>query len=72
MKTAEQLYYDTFEGLNIEDNEHLIPEIMVKFAQMHVEAALQKASMYMTGNEYETTEQVRNQILNAYPLKNFK
>ena len=44
MKTAEQLYYDTFEGLNIEDNEHLIPEIMIKFATLHVTEALKQAA----------------------------
>lgn len=36
MKTAKQLYENRFNRLNIEDNEHLISEIMIEFAKMHV------------------------------------
>jgi hypothetical protein len=33
--TAESLYENTFNGLNIEDNEHLIPKLMIEFAKLH-------------------------------------
>lgn len=79
MKTAEQLYYDTFVGLNIEDNKDLIPEIMIKFAQIHVEAASKAAQERIYINdETEDTEidgmffANRDSILNCYPLENIK
>jgi hypothetical protein len=44
MITAEELYETTFNGLNLEDNEHLIPRMMRQFAKLHVKAALEAAS----------------------------
>ena len=73
MKTAEQFYYDAFIGLNIEDNEALIPKIMVEFAKMHVEAALKEALKEVPygGSDPVYYEDVEG-ILTCYPLENIK
>jgi hypothetical protein len=33
--TADSIYEEVFEGLNIEDNEDLIPKLMIGFAKLH-------------------------------------
>ena len=56
MITAENLYEKTFKGLNIEDNEHLIPKLMIEFAKLHcVEQALiisESRSLNMLGQTW--------------------
>lgn len=79
--TAEQLYYNTFVGLNIEDNECLIPETMIEFAKIHVEAALKSAAENAelddigshNGEEWISHTIVdKDSILKSYPLDNIK
>ena len=45
-------------------------ELMIEFAQMHVQAALKKADNY--AKMYNSTENIKDSILNAYPLTNIK
>jgi len=45
---------------------------MIEFAKLHVKVALEEVDMYMYGNDTETTEEVRNKILNSYSLDNIK
>lgn len=65
MPSAEQL-------LNDPKNRDLrIVDVMIEFAQMHVEAALKKASeSYFV--DWSTQEIDKEEILNAYPASNIK
>jgi hypothetical protein len=75
MKTAEELYEDTFEGLNIEDNEDLIPKIMKEFAKMHVKAAIKECiESAPSGSSTDTVsyEDVVECLTDCYPLTNIK
>jgi hypothetical protein len=75
--TAESLYYKTFVGLNIEDNESLIPDLMIEFAKLHVEACKKEISELV--NERLKDESIvraylvdGSSILKTYPLENIK
>ena len=50
-----------------------IHDIMIKFAKLHVEAALKEASenVIIDGHPFEY-ELDKNSIINAYPLENIK
>tara|TARA_R110000868_G_scaffold25451_4_gene99482 strand:- start:2 stop:196 length:195 start_codon:yes stop_codon:yes gene_type:complete len=58
--TAEEFLKDNFEGGAID------PQILIEFAKLHVEAALNAAC---TSDGYEIDEE---SILNSYPLTNIK
>ena len=52
-----------------------VPEAMIEFAKLHVEAALKGASAtdLVSGRSYEhRTEYDKDSILNSYPLTNIK
>lgn len=84
MMTAENLYDSTFEGLNLDDNEHLIPKIMKEFAIYHVKQALEAAANKVN-NEADDLERWSNSkgeiwiknvelksILTAYDTENIE
>lgn len=52
-KKADALYYNTFLGLNIEDNESLIPKIMVQFAKEMCELQKQEIAKVMEDVVYD-------------------
>ena len=70
------IYHEnSFKGLNVEDNEDLIPVIMVEFAKMHVKAALKAAlEDAPCGSSTDTVsyEDMEDAILKAYPETNIK
>lgn len=85
--TADSIYEDVFDGLNIEDNEHLITRLMIDFAKLHCEAQLKeiikKAQLKTVkvlfdepkeGHEAYMDVQVVDleSILNSYPLNLIK
>lgn len=53
-----------------------ISECMIEFAKMHVEAALREALESIpclgSSSDIATYEEVRDAVLNAYPLTNIK
>ena len=66
MITAEEfLKQELGDYINPLDQED-IPELLIKFAKLHAEEALQQATYKLTlSNPYDS-------ILNAYPLENIK
>lgn len=56
-------YLDTTDGLV---NPYDVPEVMIEFAKLHVQAALEEASKVTLPYDFE------EEIKNAYPLKNIK
>jgi hypothetical protein len=51
-------------------NEIDIAQAMIEFAKMHVEAALKKADNH--AKMYNETVNIKDSILNSYPLTNIK
>ena len=71
IQTAEEFLKDNFEGGAID------PQILIEFAQMHVQAALTEASKTTKWKEQITMQGlqvtiIKSSILNAYPLTNIK
>lgn len=68
MKTAEEFLKDNFEGGAIN------PQILIEFAQMHVQAAIkaaaENASAYVSIDDEPTVS--KGSIFSAYPLTNIK
>jgi len=71
---ATDFYEEMFKGLNIKDNEHLIPRLMIKFAKLH---CIEQAKVISENAEvnvinYNDYEVDKDSILNAYNLENIK
>lgn len=61
--------------LNLTRDTHIgtarnIKKAMIEFAKLHVEAALKKADNH--AKMYNSIENIKDSILNAYPLTNIK
>ena len=75
--TAKEHYLKTLFPVTFEnrrDEEHV--EVMIEFAKLHVEAALKEALESIpclgSSSDIATYEEVRDEVLNAYPSENIK
>jgi len=68
--TAEEFMYENLESMDQRDVEH----IMIEFAKLHVQAALEAASEHAEIDmlEFYDFELNKQSIFNAYPLENIK
>jgi hypothetical protein len=57
---------------NVPSIEFDIREVMIEFAKLHVEAALEEAANEYYPRTKENFELVADRFLNAYPLTNIK
>ena len=77
--TIEELFdkYSNLYQFEEGDPEYLIDKgdfdnAIIEIVKLYITDVLENASMYVSGNEEETTEEVRNKILNSYSLDNIK
>ena len=79
MLTAEEFLWDKRNGNGFHDHE--LPDLLIEFAKLHVEAALKEASEKAHHYHVATwkcepkgiqPEVNKDSILNAYPLENIK
>lgn len=70
--TATELFLNDFAGMHYADvTSELIEKYAIKFAKLHVEAALKEASEKAMG--LHCTDYIdKDSILNSYPLSNIK
>jgi hypothetical protein len=64
LNKAKDAYYDKFKGLNLEDNEHLIPELMLEFATEMCELQKQECENYIDRHWYHISKDA-NVVLNC-------
>ena len=76
MITAEKFLHKKFIIIQNDDLNKKVIDAMIKFAKLHVEAALKEALEDIpclgSSSDIATYEEVENAVLNAYPLENIK
>ena len=70
-KISEKIYLELHVTGRVNGTEQNYPEMMIEFAKLHVEEALNKVMEEVSIDDFTQTVNL-NSILNAYPLENIK